>query len=223
MMLHWETFTPLYNERRGGKKRWNRGREGEKGDERWWWRRAEDNQYVNHWNEQCIKDDSLYLSSRSSLSWCPCGSVSNSNPEDTPIILCVSEVTPNILATCNQELNNNLLHVHNVMCPTGVHTCAFTLCDCACVCLHMCVCVCARTCAYRAVHHGDVFSRGPCIHLSQQLFDSLQHRHLQRLILSGHKARLVPVRERLQRVGKYWTGTWAQARTARKEECCKDR
>lgn len=45
----------------------------------------------------------FYLSSRSSLSWCPCGSVSNSNPEDTPIILCMSEDTPNILATCPGE------------------------------------------------------------------------------------------------------------------------
>ena len=69
----------------------------------------------------------------------------------------------------------------------------------------VCVCVCERVCVcmYRAVHHGDVFSCGPCIHLSQQLFDSLQHEHLQRLILSGQKARLEPRQEQLHHMSKY--------------------
>lgn len=82
-----------------------------------------------------------------------------------------------------------------------------------CVCRYLLECVCV--CAYRAVHHGDVFSCSPCIHLGQQLFDSLQHRHLQRLVLSWHKARLVPVQERLHRVRKH--RTWALAKTARTE------
>lgn len=55
------------------------------------------------------KNACSYLSSRSSLSWCPCGNVSNSNPEDTPIILCVSEVTPNILATCPKVRKKRLV------------------------------------------------------------------------------------------------------------------
>lgn len=132
----------------------------------------------------------LHLSSRSSLSWCPCGSVSNSSPEDNPIILCISEVTPNILATCAR-----------VRYLSG---CAY-----ACLNWTQCVCMwtaalCARVsvCMYLAVHHGDVFSCGPCVHLSQQLFDSLQHRHLQRLILSRHEARLIPAQEQLYRIRK---------------------
>lgn len=41
-----------------------------------------------------------YLSSRSSLSWRPWGRVSSSMPQRTPIRVCISLVTPSILATC---------------------------------------------------------------------------------------------------------------------------
>ena len=50
----------------------------------------------------------VYRSSRSSLSWCPCGSVSSSSPEVTPIILCTSGLTPTIRATCPEGRQTGL-------------------------------------------------------------------------------------------------------------------
>lgn len=150
------------------------------------------NTYTTFQNCFCLtfstcKEMYLYLSSRSSLSWCPCGKVNNSNPEETPIILCISVVTPNILATWTREINTHILYLCFLSCQLQS----------ACFCLHLqlrmqacvsiCVCVCANSLyvyTYLAVDECDVFSCSTGIDFTQQLFDSLQDWHLQRLIFS---------------------------------------
>lgn len=81
------------------------------------------------------KNACSYLSSRSSLSWCPCGSVSNSNPEDTPIILCISEVKPKILATCPKVEKKRLL----------LSVVAFFFSARLCLCAYVCMCLSVAT------------------------------------------------------------------------------
>lgn len=44
-----------------------------------------------------------YLSNKSCRNWLPCGRVTSSNPDPTPIILFCSSVTPTMRATCSTK------------------------------------------------------------------------------------------------------------------------